>query len=132
MQTLPVAVQKCAKHVDLNKCCRMTFKLQKSASIQPRTNLPKLGQPTNPRVKKNIYDDSHLTTVDNVHTRPYLALSHEPDAGINHNPPRIVTAIEEEFAHEIHATVFEHVRLLIHLDVIERLESPLAIRKVIL
>ena len=33
--------------VDLEKCCKMSILLQKSASIQPRKDLPKSRQPTN-------------------------------------------------------------------------------------
>ena len=36
-----MAVQKRANLVDLEKCCKMNVWLQKAASIQPRTDLPK-------------------------------------------------------------------------------------------
>ena len=39
------AVQKSANLVELEKSCKMSLWLQKSASIQPRSDLPKFGLP---------------------------------------------------------------------------------------
>ena len=39
------AVRRCGNLVDLEKCCKMRIWLQKSASIQPRTSLPKFDKP---------------------------------------------------------------------------------------
>ena len=40
------AVQKRANLVELEKSCKTSLSLQKAASIQPRTDLPKFGAPT--------------------------------------------------------------------------------------
>ena len=37
------AVQRCTHLVDLEKCCKMSIYLQRSASIQKRTSPPKFG-----------------------------------------------------------------------------------------
>ena len=45
LQTPFGAVQKRANLVDVDKCCKMTIELYKSALIHPRAELPKVGLP---------------------------------------------------------------------------------------